>query len=61
VGVTVDMGSSTYTVTTAAGTTAAIPFDSQVAIDLLRGTIRNINSAGFVRRGLQQIHIFEGR
>jgi|GEM_PF-4497251 hypothetical protein len=61
VGVTVDMGSSTYTVTTAAGTTAAIPFDSQVAIDCLRVTSRNINSAGFVRRGLQQIHIFEGR
>ncbi len=62
ISVEVDLTNKRYTVKLPNGTVSpAINFDSQVAIDCMRLTSRNINSSGFTYRGIDQIKIIPGR
>ncbi len=60
ISIEVDHTSKTYKITSPLGTSAAIAFQNNVAIDCVRVLSRNINSNSFSQTGLHHLRIFQG-
>jgi len=55
-----DLTNRSYRVTSALGTSTAIPFQNNVALDCVRLVSKNINSNSFTQRGIHKLRLFQG-
>ncbi len=58
--VATDLTNRSYQVTSSLGTSTAIPFQNNVALDCVRVVSKNINSNSFSHRSIHKLRIFQG-